>query len=77
MKRILIATALTLVTVGSSFAMVANGQLPATTRAEAQALVPNGDFSNLTAAQAGAIASVIYGDNDHRGGSIRSILNWN
>lgn len=77
MKRILIASALSLAAAGSSLAMANNQTLPVTGRAEAQALVPSGDFSNLTVAQAGAIAAVLYGSNPHRASEIRSILNWN
>lgn len=77
MKRILIATALSLAAAGSSFAMASNQTLPVAGRAEAQALVPSGDFSHLTVAQAGAIAAVLYGANTQRASEIRSILNWN
>lgn len=77
MKRFLIASALTLATAGGAFAMAANTNLPNHAKAEAQALVPNGSFDNLTAAQAGAIAATLYGNDSNRGGQIRSILNWN
>ncbi|MDP4033575.1 MAG: hypothetical protein Q8P60_12105 [Pseudorhodobacter sp.] len=80
MKRFLIASTLTLTlaTAGGAFAMATNTHLlPNHAKAEAQALVPNASFDNLTAAQAGAIAATLYGDDSNRGGQIRSILNWN
>ncbi len=75
MKRILLTTALLVTAAGAAAAMTSPTDLSAPERAEAQRIVPNGDFSNLTAAEAGAIAAILNGDEDSRGGQIRAILN--
>lgn len=73
MKRILLSTALILAA-GSAFAMTTH-TLTGTARAEAQRLVPNGDFDNLSTAQVNAIEAILSGDESQRGGQIRAILN--
>ncbi|SPH23678.1 hypothetical protein DEA8626_02744 [Defluviimonas aquaemixtae] len=75
MKRILLTTALILSTAGAAAAMTNPGELSGPARAEAERLVPNGDFDNLTSAQVGAIRSILYGDDSNRGGQIRAVLN--
>lgn len=75
MKRLMIATALVLTAAGTASAVTDPGELSAPARMEAQRLVPNGDFDNLSAAQADAIRSILSSDEDARGGQIRSVLN--
>lgn len=75
MKRILLTTALLVTAAGAAAAMTSPTDLSGPDRAEARRIVPNGDFSNLTTAQAGAIAAILNSDEDSRGGQIRAILN--
>lgn len=75
MKRILLTTALVFATTGAAFAVNDPADLSGPDRAAAERLVPNGDFDNLTAAQVGAIRGILYGDDSHRGGQIRAVLN--
>lgn len=75
MTRILLTSALALATAGSAMAMTPHGNLTGPALYEAERLVPNGDFDNLSAAQVNAIESILASDNDNRGGQIRAILN--
>lgn len=75
MKRILLTATLLVTAAGAAAAMTSSNGLSGPDRAHAQRLVPNGDFSNLTAAQANAIAAILSSDEGSRGGQIRAILN--
>jgi hypothetical protein len=78
MMKHLITAAAILISLGTStFAMAQNSGLSTADANKARIYVPNGDFSNLTSAQANAIANVLHGDREHVGGEIRSILMWN
>lgn len=74
MKRLVTATAILLALGSSAFAMAANQGLSAADASEARKYVPNGDFANLTSAQAHAIANTLHGGDENRGATIRSIL---
>ncbi|MDZ4096122.1 MAG: hypothetical protein U1D35_14575 [Paracoccaceae bacterium] len=78
MKRILIASALILATVGGASAMTSghNG-LTAIQSAEVQARLPGADLSNLSNAQTAAIGFILSGDDNGRAQSLRSVLAWN
>ncbi len=75
MKRILLSAALLAAAAGAASAMTSPTELSGPDRAEAERLVPNGDFSNLSTEQVGAIAAILNSDEDSRGGQIRAILN--
>ncbi len=77
MKRLITSTAILLTIGTSAFAMVPQSQLSDAQIQEARSFVPNADFSDLSAAQALAIANVIHGDQEHAGSQIRSILMQN
>ncbi|MCV2874419.1 hypothetical protein OEZ71_19140 [Defluviimonas sp. WL0050] len=74
MKSLLLTAALVL-SASSAMAMTTHADLTGPARAQAERIVPNGDFDNLTAAQVNAIESILASDNDNRGGQIRAILN--
>ena len=75
MKHILAVASLIAVTAGSVMAMSTPADvLPGTSKAEAERIVPNGNFDNLTAAQVNAIEAILFSDNRNRGGQIRAIL---
>lgn len=75
MTHMLLSAALVLATTGTAMAMTTHSDLTGPARAEAERLLPNADFDNLTSAQAGAIRSILYGDDQNRAGQIRAILN--
>lgn len=69
MKRIILAlTALTLTTGAAAAYELSNSD-----KAEARRLAPTANFDNLTPAQAQAIHTALYGDEDNRAGQIRAI----
>lgn len=74
MTRILMTAALIL-SAGSAMAMTTHADLTGSVRAEAERIVPNGDFDNLTSAQVNAIEAILSSDNENRGGQIRALLN--
>lgn len=74
MKHLLLTAALVL-SAGSAMAMTTHADLTGPARAEAERIVPNGNFENLTSAQVNAIENILASDNDNRGGQIRAILN--
>ena len=74
MKSLLLTAALVL-SASSAMAMTTHADLTGPARAQAERIVPNGDFDNLTAAQVNAIENILASDNDNRGGQIRAILN--
>lgn len=74
MTRILMTAALIL-SAGSAMAMSTHADLSGPARAEAERIVPNADFDNLTSAQVHAIENILAGDNHNRGGQIRALLN--
>ncbi|MCU9849921.1 hypothetical protein OEZ60_18130 [Defluviimonas sp. WL0024] len=75
MTRLMIAIALVLAAAGTASAVTDPSELSGPARMEAQRLVPNGNFDNLTSAQADAIRSILSSEEDARGGQIRSVLN--
>lgn len=77
MKRLITASAILLTLGTSAFAMAPSSGLSTSDTSEARRYVPNGDFSNLTSAQALAIANLLHSDHNSVGGQIRSILMWN
>ena len=74
MTRILMTAAMIL-SAGSAIAMTTHADLTGPARMEAERIVPNGDFDNLTSAQVNAIEAILSSDNDNRGGQIRALLN--
>lgn len=74
MKKLMLVSAMLAGTTTASFAMTGDGQLPLATQIEARQLVPNADLSNLTPAQALAIANAVHSDQSSAAGLIRSIL---
>lgn len=75
MKRIIATTALVLATASSALAMSTPADtLSAGDLFEARIIVPTGDFSNLTVAQAGLIAAALHDQDGQTGARIRSIL---
>lgn len=74
MTRILMTAALIL-SAGSAMAMTTHGELTGPARVQAERIVPNADFDNLTSAQVNAIENILASDNDNRGGQIRALLN--
>ncbi|MDI3336638.1 hypothetical protein QKW60_09485 [Defluviimonas aestuarii] len=74
MKHLLLTAALVL-SAGSAMAMTTHADLTGPARAQAERIVPNGDFENLTSAQVNAIENILASDNDNHGGQIRAILN--
>lgn len=80
MKRLMIATALTLAAGSSVFASTVG--VPATTQVEIRALVPNADLSNLSVAQL-ARFNDLFSNSDLRragenpAGAVRAILALN
>lgn len=74
MKRVLLSTALLLAASGAVMAMTSPTQLSTADLQAAQMLVPGADFSQLTTAQAGAIATILHGDDRNQAGEIRAIL---
>lgn len=77
MKRLIATTAILLSVGTSTFAMVANDGLSASDAFEARRFVPSADLTDLTPAQANAIAIALHSDDQHVGAQIRSILKWN
>ena len=77
MKRLITSAAVLLALGTSAFALVPQNELSASTIREARQFVPNADFSDLTPSQALAIANAVYGDREHVGSQIRSILMQN
>lgn len=75
MTRLMIAAALVLAAAGTASAVTDPAELSAPARMEAQRLVPNGDFDNLSSAQVEAIRSILNSEEDARGGQIRAVLN--
>ncbi|MGB3316758.1 MAG: hypothetical protein WBB85_20370 [Albidovulum sp.] len=74
MTRILMTAALIL-SAGSAMAMTTHADLTGPARAEAERIVPNGDFDNLTSAQVNAIENILSGEDSNRGAEIRALLN--
>lgn len=82
MKSLMITTALIVAAASSAMANVSATDLPATTKAEVVAFVPNADLSNLTIAQV-AQFNALFSNSDMRragenpAGAIRAILMQN
>lgn len=74
MKKLLLVSAMLAGTTTASFAMSGDGQLPLSIQMEARQFVPNADLSNLTVAQANAIANAVHSDETSAAALIRSIL---
>lgn len=88
MKRLLIATALTLAAASSAMATTYasgtsfNTTLPATMQFDIRALVPSADLSNLTISQVGQFYNLFstsdnLGSGDNPAGAVRAILAQN
>ncbi|HPE26388.1 hypothetical protein [Albidovulum sp.] len=75
MKRILLAATALSIAAGAASAMNNPTELSNVDRSEIKRLVPNADLSNLTVAQVQALQSVIYSEENAKGGQIRAILN--
>jgi hypothetical protein len=74
MKRIILSLAALSLSAGIASAMTSSSDLSGSEEHEVRRFVPNAELDNLTSAQVHAIRAVLYGDNDHRAGTIRSIL---
>ncbi len=74
MKRVLLSAALLVAASGTVMAMTSQPQLSTADLRAARMLVPGADLSQLTAAQAGAIAAILHGDDRGQAGEIRAIL---
>ena len=67
-------SALALIASVTSASAMANGELSPSDLHEARTIAPLSDFSNLSAAQANAIESVLYSGDSNTAALIRSIL---
>jgi len=74
MKRLILSLAALSLSAGAVSAMTSASDLSGSEKQEVRRFVPNADLDNLTTAQVGAIQSVLYGDDEHRAGTIRGIL---
>jgi hypothetical protein len=79
MKRILIATALSLATVGAASAMTAPNGLSNAAEFEVRQLVPGADVSGLTTSQVGMIEHILSSPDfnsagDNAAGAIKAVL---
>lgn len=74
MKRVLLSAALLLAASSAVTAMTSQTQLSTADLQAAEMLMPGADFSQLTAVKAGAIATILHGDDRNQAGEIRAIL---